>query len=369
MSRPQLVPDHLDAGPPPHDDHDFHEDAASSMSVTVESTNGVARRQYRLYSAAELDDLPPAEWIIEGTIPRNGLVGLIGAKGSMKTFTVLDLACRVAAGGEWHGRKVVPGHVVYIYAEGPFGARARVDAWCEYQRRTTRLPFNRRELGVWFLPARLPVNNPAAVAALLVEIGRLELKPVLVIVDTLNQNLDGDEDGKGMGGFVAGCSQLRDALAATVIAVHHTPLGAEDRGRGHSAFDGAIDTRLIVSRDAERVTLECTHQRNGPDGWTVEYEAFNIADSVVLKPGGPSSPALTGNRRTLLELGHRLGPATYSAWFDATGWQPSKKSSFKKTINWLVDNGYMRHVGKHYVLSTPGHIALGHSGTPEGHHA
>jgi hypothetical protein len=319
--------------------------------------------RYRLYSAAELDDLPPAQWIIHERIPRNGLVGLIGAKGTMKTFVALDLALHVTTGLEWHDRDVRAGDVVYVYAEGPFGAKARVDAWCAYQQYATKIEYQRKHLRIWFLPSRIPINVAGDVAALLVAIRQLEIEPVLVIIDTLNQNLDGDEDGKGMGGFVAGCSHIRDALSCTVMPVHHTPIGVDERARGHSAFDGAIDTRLIVTRDADRITLACTHQRNAQDGWSVAYEALNIAGSVALKPTGPTGGKLSGKRRELLALGHRLGPSTYSALFRESD---IKKTSFKDALNWLEDNAYMRNDKKKYVVTDAGAMALGQSGPEEG---
>ena len=322
-------------------------------------------RPYRLYSAADLDELPPPRWVIEDAIPQHGLVGVIGAKGQLKTFVVLDLALHVALGMEWQGRAASQGAVVYVYAEGPFGAKARVESWCEYYGYVVGTPIDRSALPIWFLPTRLPMNDPSAVVGLLEEIAMLPTLPTLVVIDTLNQNLDGDEDGKGMGGFVAGCGKLRERLGATVIAVHHTPLGAEDRGRGHSSFDGALDTRLMVSRDADRVTLECTHQRNGPDGWSVAFEALPIAGSLVLKPSALNAGQLKGQRRDCLEVLHSQGTLSYSAWMAAA---EVKSSSFRKARTWLLARSYVRKECKGYCATEAGVQALGHQGHSEGHH-
>lgn len=351
------------------------EDADRLIDGAMPWSANDAPRPYRLYSAAELDALPPAAWVVEDAIPQNGLVGIIGAKGTFKTFVALDLALCVATGTPWHGRRVTTGTVVYVYAEGPFGAKARVDAWCRNHSAQSGAAIDRDALRVWFLPARLPVNNPAAVATLLAEIracpslpishsdfGDVAAPPLIVVIDTVNQNLDGDEDGKGMGGFVAGCSAIRDALGCTVIAVHHTPLGAEDRGRGHSSFDGALDTRLIVSRDAERGAVECTHQRNGPDGWSVAFEAVPVAESLALKASAPNAGQLNGQRRELLDVLHRLGTATYSAWIAATEIKPS---SFRKARTWLLAKGYVRQEGRNYSSTASGADALGHQGHQE----
>jgi putative DNA primase/helicase len=324
----------------------------------------LAERPYRLYSARELDDLPPAEWLIDQAVPRNAIVGAIGAKGALKTFTILDLACHVASGLAWHGRKVKPGAVVYVYAEGPFGAKARIDAWCAHYAKASDLPLNRGELSLYLLPTRIPINSPSAVAALILEISRKEIDPVLIVIDTLNQNLDGDEDGRGMGGFAAGCSFLRDRYGATVLVVHHTPLGAEDRGRGHTAFDGVLDTRFIISRDADRVTLDCTHQRNAEDGWSVSYEAIPVGNSLALQPSSPSGGYLKGKRRELLDLAADKGPSSYTPLLKDSG---MNSSTFKKSLKWLSDSGYVEKSGAKYVVTTAGSIALGLPGSPEGY--
>ncbi len=199
---------------------------------------------------------------------------------------------------------------------------------------------------------------------MLAEINRLPLRPHLVFVDTLNQNIDGDEDGAGMGGFVAGCSKIRDLLGAAVVIVHHTPLGADDRGRGHSAFDGALDTRIIVSRDDERLTLECTHQRNGVDGWSVNAEAIPIAKSLALKPSSPTGGKLSGQRRHALDVVSQLGPMTYSAWMKAA---ELKKPSFQKARGWLMAQAYVTEAGKKYMATDSGRMALGIRGIQEGY--
>lgn len=342
-----------------------YEDALDREADAAEAGVAAAEpRPYRLYSAAELDELPPAEWIIGEAVPRRGIVAVIGAKGVLKTFFALDVACHVATGIKWHGRTVTPGPVVYVFAEGPFGAKARIDAWCEFNAERSGLPLNRGELPLWILPSRLSINDSNVVTALSNEIKRLAVAPTLIVIDTLNQNLDGDEDGKGMNAFGRGCAQLRDTFNATVLVVHHTPLGSDDRGRGHSAFDGIVDARFIITRDADRAVVDCTHQRNAADGWSVAYEAVPMAGSLALKPSGPTGGALKGQRRELLALVHSQGPLSFTAWHTASD---LKRSTFSKARRWLSDNGYVREEHKKYSITAAGSIALGLPGSPEVH--
>lgn len=364
--RLELVDDAVSGYGPPHDDTDLRDEIDAPARGS---------RPYQLLTSAALDSLPAQRWTIDQAIPQQAIVAVIGPKGAMKTFVVVDLVAHIMTGLDWHGRRVRQGPVIYIFAEGPFGARARFDAWCQLQS-ASGFMVNRADLPLWLLPTRIPINDAVALAQFIAEIRKAmdvaavsadhePPSPALVVIDTLNQNLDGDEDGKGMGGFTKGCVTLRDALRTTVLVVHHTPLGVEDRGRGHTAFDGAIDTRLIVTRDADRITLECTHQRNGSDGWSVAYEATPIAGSIALKPSGQTAGALTGQRRQILAIVHQQSTASAAALLRETG---IGRSSFYKATNWLLDTAYMRKDKRNYVATESGIAALKSTSPPSVHH-
>jgi RecA-family ATPase len=85
--------------------------------------------RFKLLSLDEIERLPPLEWLIEGLMPAGGLAVLYGAPKLGKSFLALDWALSVAAGRRWLGRNVRQGDVVYVYAEGVSGLKARVAAW------------------------------------------------------------------------------------------------------------------------------------------------------------------------------------------------------------------------------------------------
>ncbi|HKY96350.1 MAG TPA: AAA family ATPase [Gemmatimonadaceae bacterium] len=320
-------------------------------------------RPYRLYSVAELDALPEPEWLIDGALPTVGIVGLLGAKGTLKTFVTLYLVLCIALGRTVHGKKAKRNSILYVYAEGPHGAKMRLNAACRFIEYQDAEKIDRTSLPIAFLPRRIAVNDPAEMALLIDEIERRENQPKVIVIDTLNANLDGDEDGKGMNAFMAGCYEMRDKFSACVIVVHHTPLSDDTRGRGHSAFDGALDTRLMVNRDADRVTLECTHQRNGADGWRWDFETVPIAGSLALKEVSPNSGMLNGNRRLVLQEAHEGSPRTYTALLHATG---LKTATLKRALNWLKANEYLRVKNRQYHVTDAGTQALGLTRPSEG---
>jgi putative DNA primase/helicase len=69
------------------------------------------------------------------------------------------------------------------------------------------------------------------------------------VVDTLHRFLDGDEnsatDAKTM---LDACSALIQEFACSVILIHHTGVSSEaqHRGRGSSAWRGALDIEISV---------------------------------------------------------------------------------------------------------------------------
>jgi RecA-family ATPase len=84
-------------------------------------------------------------WLIEGLLPARGLAVLFARWKSYKTFIALDLSMAIARADLWAGRKVKPGAVVYVAAEGALGLRKRIAA---YQARHPgdRSPFYLMEL-------------------------------------------------------------------------------------------------------------------------------------------------------------------------------------------------------------------------------
>jgi hypothetical protein len=340
-------------------------DVLSAHREVLASLNfGTSTPRIELLNIRALDKLPVQGWLIAEKLPANALAAVIGAKSQLKTFVALDIALHKALGLDWQGSATPQGAVVYLYTEGPFGARSRVNAWCKYQEHLTGMTIDRDTLPIWFIPVRVPMNDPGAVDEMLTAIKRLPAKPVLIVIDTLNRNIEGDEDGRGMTGFVAGCSRVQAALGCTVMPVHHTPYSTDERGRGHGSLDGALDTRLNVSRDADRVVVECTHQRNGPDGWQVAFEAIPIAGSLVLKSGALDGGALKGQRLSSLEVLHQQGTAKHSTWLKATELNPS---SFRKARKWLLANSYVQLDKATYSLTDAGKLALSALGSPEVH--
>lgn len=300
---------------------------------------------HRLLTDVELNSLPEPSPLIDGMLFRGQLVAVVGRFGTYKTFLLLDWALSIALGLEWNGRRVRQGNVVYVAAEGASGLRRRVAAWKADKGYQDSLPIH-------FLPTRLDVCDPAAVALLLREIRALKIVPTAVFIDTVARNMSGDENsGEAMKLFVAGCDQIKTATGATVILAHHTGWGAEKRSRGSTELPGALDTEIVLERDDTTVKLINTKQKDAAEFAPITLEASPIGDSLVLRTLVPTRAELTRNELRALMTVQQSDGLSSTAWMEAI---PLAKGSYDNARRRLLDLAYVRLVKSKYTITASG---------------
>ena len=67
---------------------------------------------------AALEQAQKTRWLVDGVIPANSIVWVVGDPACGKTFTMLDLAACVSSGRPWQGRQCDQSTVIYVAAEG-----------------------------------------------------------------------------------------------------------------------------------------------------------------------------------------------------------------------------------------------------------
>lgn len=332
--------------------------------IDDDAGQGATEPRFVLRTDEELAALPKPSWLIEGVLPANGFAVLVGERSSFKSFVALDWAFRVALGYEWHSRRVRPGNVVYVYAEGRTGIAPRVEAW-RIENGNYRHPID----SLVFLTQSIAANQPQDTADLL---QAMETKLSasggmrgvgLVVLDTLARTFVGNENAaEDMSAFVRGCDRIRESSGATVVVVHHKGHGEADRGRGSSVLDAAADTVIMATRDEDRVTLTCKKQKDAAEFADLALEAVPVGPSLALKPSGVNAGKLTGQRLVCLRVLHDQytadSGATHNAWCKAAG---IASSSFGKAREWLVANTYVAQTGGKYRVTDAGRLALGSS--------
>lgn len=261
-------------------------------------------RSVKLLRASEMKLTNP-NWLLKGWFERPSLSLVFGAPGCGKSFLGVEIACCVATGRDFHGRRVKAGPVVYVAGEGYGGISRRLQAW----RIVRDAPEEDPDLFVTTAPVGLSASDEedalfAAVAEQTQDCGN----PHLVVVDTLARNFGpGDENStESMSAFVAACDRIRVAYDCTVLLIHHTGHTAKERARGNSALMAATDTTFRMDKDESGVIrVENIRQKDaellGPQAFKLRSVELGLVDedgrpvtSAVLHPtdyGPPASSA------------------------------------------------------------------------------
>ena len=255
--------------------------------------------------------LQPIDYLIEDMIVDCGTCVIAGPKKKGKSWLALQLSQAVAGGVDFLGHRVKQGPVVHFPLEdGERRTQARLDK----QQSTEGLPITYFYSWPYF-------NTPAGQAQLKAMIQ--ELKPVLVVVDTLAKCLNGKPDQNSAGDMGEFGNRIHDlALELNVMILfvaHHGKMSTRDPGfdiRGSSAIPGSTDVNIGLyknedgtfeligeGRDIEefdiRVKLDkevtwCWHtQGDAKDARRVEAET-RILEAIAILGGEADATAIAG---------------------------------------------------------------------------
>jgi hypothetical protein len=185
-------------------------------------------------------DMPPPEYIIDGLIEHGGLSCIIGSPGVGKSTVGLDMACHIATGKRWQGRRTLKTKVLYLPGEGLSGAVQRIKAW-EMAHNVDLDDDLLLGNGIILVAASNEAWGEIAAYIARQEIG-------LVIFDTFARMSAGLEENSAtdVGKAVRRFDKLKELTNAGVCVVHHTAKGAPDVARGSSALNGALDSELLI---------------------------------------------------------------------------------------------------------------------------
>lgn len=186
---------------------------------------------------------------------------IYGASNTGKTFIGLDMACHVALGWDWQGRKTKAGKVVYIAAEGGLGIRERLEA---FRRHHNMMGY----ADIFIIPSNVCLcGQESDLEAFLKTIADIDdIK--LIVIDTLARAMGGGDENtaKDMGAFIQNCDFIREQTKAHVMIIHHSGKDETRGARGSNALKGAIDTEVYVSQDNGIISSQVTKQRDGMTG-------------------------------------------------------------------------------------------------------
>jgi phage/plasmid primase-like uncharacterized protein len=263
----------------------------------------------------------PIAWLVKGWIQANAMLMVHGPSGHGKTFAVLDWCCRIAAGTpDWRGCRVRAGDVVYLAGEGHHGLRGRIAAWMAHHGASPDR--------MLISESGCDLDTPQGLRKAVDAITAWSVRPSLIVVDTLHRFLAGDENSaQDARGMLESCAELMGAFGCSVCLVHHTGNSedAKGRARGSSAWRGALDGEISISKAPTDDTVIVIAQKKSKDaemlpdlhaalrkvkisGW-IDEDGMPVSSAVMVEETAPS-PRTKSDKAT---EGHRK--AFESAWW------------------------------------------------------
>jgi hypothetical protein len=283
----------------------------------------------------EVDKTTTKEEIVQGVLGAGEFSLFVAKPGMGKSVLVGDIGMHIAAGRDWHGKKVKRGLVVFFAAERKKITERRVAAWGK-KHGVTDIPFvvvgGKLDLTTGLIDAK---TLAATIKSLEEKSG---FKCVLIILDTVSRTFGpGDQhQSRDMQRYVQSVDELHRATTAHIAAIHHSPW-SDDRGKGAIDLDGAIDVSFVVNAKGKGLdkvfALACTGANDGEEGPVMSFrlesvelatdEDGNVTTAPVLVPVDTVKPFdgadLKGNTAKALD--------SLRAVIDEDGQQPPVGSS------------------------------------------
>ncbi len=207
------------------------------------------------------DNYTPPDELVEGVLTSGAGSVIYGDSNSGKTFFTIDMACALARGVDWMGRKTQQGLVVYVAAESPASVRGRLQAY--QAEHGCKVPN--------FAIVQHPVNlydTDADTESLIFAVKELErhtgMKAALIVGDTLARMAAGSNENSGedMGIVVKHFDHIRATTGAHFVLVHHSGKDVAKGARGHSSLRAAVDCEIEVTDTPSGRCAEITKQRD-----------------------------------------------------------------------------------------------------------
>ncbi|WP_298883899.1 AAA family ATPase [uncultured Bradyrhizobium sp.] len=254
---------------------ELRQTVANDNKRTLQVPNGALRERFDVTWFDDVGASVVKEWVIKDFLGAGEFSLFVAKPGTGKSVLLCDIGCHIAAGVDWHGRKVKQGLIVFFAAERKGLTERRVAAWRK-KHGLSGIPFavvgGKLDLTGGLIDAKV---LGAAIKALEAKCGH---QCALIVVDTVTRTFGGGDQNasKDMQRYVQSVDELHRATGAHVAAVHHS--GWEgDRGKGAIDLDGAIDVSFGVTASGKSFVLECTGANDGDEGVIAAFRLESVS--------------------------------------------------------------------------------------------
>ncbi|MEL7798756.1 AAA family ATPase [Idiomarina loihiensis] len=213
--------------------------------------------------------LPPDEtgpnqlWLVPDLIPSQSIGMLYGPPGSFKSFTAIDICCKLVTGASFNGAPLESHLAAYLTLEAESSFPKRVKGW----EVLNELKVDRRMVQVY---SGFDGSDKESVEKLAYGLNswaeRRGMPLGVIIVDTMTLATMGlDENSNNqMSKFTANCGRLSALTGASVLIIHHPGKGRSDP-RGSSSLVANMDYLIKIDSEPSGLSfvLNVEKQRDG----------------------------------------------------------------------------------------------------------
>jgi hypothetical protein len=205
-----------------------------------------------------------SEDLIDGTLPRIGVVMFFAKPQTFKSFVALDWNFHIVKGEPWGGRRVEKGGAIYIASEGSGGLKKRKVGYA----RTRGIPKGAQFV---LIPAAPDLGSKNGdLDRLIMTIEATGISPAIVTIDTANKSMGAaEENGAGMQMLVNNSVALSLRFQCCVVIIHHVGVGeaagADKRPRGFSGSTGGVEAQILCEREEGALAATLTVQKQKDD--------------------------------------------------------------------------------------------------------
>ena len=267
--------------------------AQPNEGTTQEATNEASSQvnddgDYSHFSFAEgCRTAKPQAYLIYNEVLTKGLHMTYGEPASGKTFYVIDKAASIACEDikSWHGKNIRHGQVVYFAGEASEGVKLRCKGWAIKRgikpENVNLIIFDE----VFCLDDEKDTEH--TIDKTIQQIRKYAPNAVYILFDTLHAFMRGDENlAVDTNKFLKVCRTLISTFDCAVELIHHVgnAQDAKKRGRGSSAWKGAMDIETLVENTASTDTsITCRISQNKHKDGKKHKLVFNMQE--VTLPG------------------------------------------------------------------------------------